>query len=210
MRVRYTLSEGDYLEARAKHRGFWAKLLPVAGWIILVPYIIFVLIALVLRIFAHVTFAGTSGMYSISAGPIVLGLCMVFGQKLLDQASFRQDERLRNEVEADISDSEICISIPTTISKYTWAAFTRYVESKNLFLLYETRRTFNVIPKRAFSQSDCEAFRSLLREKLGSASAQRRSVSFIEAIAYALPLALVIMLLVKVILHIPHDPVLPK
>jgi hypothetical protein len=47
-----------------------------------------------------------------------------------------------------------------------WAAFAKFHETPNLFMLYLGSRTFKVIPKRAFSPLQLEEFRELLRRRL--------------------------------------------
>ena len=47
-----------------------------------------------------------------------------------------------------------------------WSAFSKLRETPNLFMLYMGARMFRVIPKRAFSPSQLEEARALLRTKL--------------------------------------------
>lgn len=112
--------------------------------------------------------------YSESILPILLGLFFVFGLRLRVLRSFRRDHRLQQHFEAVVSESGIDVSGPTGSSKSTWDAFIRYVESKNLFLLYQAPHAFSVFPKRAFAPGDEESFRGLLNDRLGAASAAHR------------------------------------
>jgi hypothetical protein len=102
----------------------------------------------------------------------------VFFLKLQVWLSFRRDNRLRDQFEAAISDSGIDVSSSTATSTYSWSAFTRYAETKNLFLVYQSPQAFNIFPKRSFSLREANEFRSLLDQKLGSASvADRKRIS---------------------------------
>ncbi len=48
-----------------------------------------------------------------------------------------------------------------------WSSFEKFVETPNLFLLYQTRDVVGIIPKRAFgSQEELASFRSLLGSKV--------------------------------------------
>lgn len=48
-----------------------------------------------------------------------------------------------------------------------WQLYIKAVETKNLFMLYQAKALFNMIPKRAFSSDEqVEEFRELLRTKI--------------------------------------------
>ena len=158
MRVAYKLSENDLLEAQSKHGGVWSKAIWVWGLIL---------------ILAGLGSIATK-QYASAVLPILLGVFFLFGLGLRVRRSFRQDNRLQEQFEVVISQSGIDVSSPTRSSKYAWSAFTRFVESKNLFLVYQAPKVFNVFPKRAFTPGDVESFRSLLSEQLGAASAAHR------------------------------------
>jgi hypothetical protein len=49
-----------------------------------------------------------------------------------------------------------------------WAAFVKFHETSNLFMLYLSGSTFKVIPKRAFSALQLEEFRELLHRRLSA------------------------------------------
>ena len=116
--------------------------------------------------------------YSDVVLPLLLGMFFLFGLRMLVGRSFRRDQRLQQHFEAVVSDEGLDISSPTASTNHTWAAFTRYVESRNLFLLYQAPQVFNVLPKRAFAEGEAEAFRGLLQEKLGAKSeAHGRKIS---------------------------------
>jgi hypothetical protein len=164
MRVAYKLGENDLIEAQGKHGGVWTKAIPRFGLLLIL-----------------------AGLGSISLNPkqnagailpILIGLFFLFGLKLSIRRSFRQDNRLQQPFEAVVSQDGIDISSTTGSSKYAWSAFTRYVESKNLFLVYQAPKVFNVFPKRAFAPGEEESFRSLLSERVGTTSvALRKTIS---------------------------------
>ena len=156
MRVAYNLSENDLLEAQRKHGGMWAKAIRVWG--------------LLLILAGLGSIALDPKQYAGAVLPILLGAFFLFGPSLLGRRAFRKDDRLQQPIEAVASESGIEVSSPTASSKYEWSAFTRYAESKNLFLVYQAPNVFNVFPKRAFALGEEESFRALLSARLGTAS----------------------------------------
>lgn len=52
-------------------------------------------------------------------------------------------------------------------SSIQWQLYTKAVETKNLFMLYQGKRLFYILPKRAFSSNEqVEEFRELVRTKI--------------------------------------------
>ncbi len=164
MRLDYDLTENDFLEAQRRHGGIRARLVQVWG--------ILLVAAAVISAISH------PHSYSAFILPLLFGFFLLFGTRLLTRSSFRRDPRLQQHFQAVISDTGIDFSNPTGSTQSTWSAFTRYVESRNLFLLYQAPHVFNVLPKRAFASGDEESFRGLLNAKLGAATgAHRRKIS---------------------------------
>ena len=50
-----------------------------------------------------------------------------------------------------------------------WPAFTKFKETKNLFMLYMGARMFRVVPKRAIPTAQVNDFRTLVKNKLPGA-----------------------------------------
>jgi len=162
VKVVYKLSEKDLREALGKNAGWWTKVTPVAGILLL---------------------AGALGSLIVDPGhpalaivPAGVGLFMIFMLRMQARQMIKRG-MLGDEIRAEISDSGIDASNSVANTKFLWGAFTRYAESKNLFLLYQ-QGTFNIYPKRAFNSEDADTFRSLLEQYLGSASkAYNRKIS---------------------------------
>jgi hypothetical protein len=163
MRFAYQLSENDLMEAQVTHGGLWARVTRVFGVILIL-----------------------AGLGSIALNPkqnagavipILVGLFFLFGLRLNIRRSFRQDNRLQQPFEAVVSRDGIDISSTTGSSKYAWNAFTSYVESKNLFLVYQAPKVFNVFPKRAFAPGEEESFRSMLTERVGTTPVAQSKIS---------------------------------
>src|SRR6267142_5313043 len=120
MRVSYTLTERDVLEAQGKHGGLWIKVLPIIGVLVLVASL--------------VSLVHNPKQFPSFVGGIVVGLFLMFFRRLQVWLSFRRDNRLQDQFGAAISDSGIDVSSSKADSKYDWSAFVRYAETKNLFL----------------------------------------------------------------------------
>ena len=188
MRVSYKLSEKDLLEAREKHGGPRIKLIPIIG-ILLVASGLGSLVP-------------SSRQFPSAAGSIAMGLFLLFFLRLQVWLSFRRDTRLQDQFEAAISDSRIDLSSSTATSTYSWSAFTRYAETKNLFLVYQSPQAFNVFPKRSFGLQEANEFRSLLDQKFGSASVAHRKRISPQTWIFLVVVALAAILLVMAIRNI--------
>ena len=188
MQITYKLNEQELLEASKSHGGVGIRVLPIVGTL--------------LAIGGLVSLMQNPKHYPSSVGPIVVGLFLMFLLRFQVRQSFRRDTRLQGQFGAAISDSGIDVSSSTATSKYTWHAFTRYVETKNLFVVYHSSRLFNIFPKHAFSREEAEAFRSLLNEKLGSASVAYRKTISPKTWAFLIVIAVSAILLVIAIRNI--------
>jgi hypothetical protein len=151
MRIEYTVSERDFVRAQRAHSAL-SVLLPVVGGLLILAGIFELVIQKNL----------TDGI-----GPLLLGVVAVSLQWLQWTYHYRQDTRLHGQYVALISNDGIEITGATAASKVNWKAFTRCTETKNLFLLYYGPRLFNIFPKGCFAAGEIDAFRSLVKEKIG-------------------------------------------
>jgi len=133
MRLDYELTENDFLEAQARHGGIRTRLVQVWG--------ILLVAAAVISAISH------PHNYSSFVLPLLFGVFLLFGTKLLTRRSYRKDPRLQQHFQAVVSDTGIDFSSPTGSTQSMWSAFTRYVESRNLFLLYQSPTCFQPSPQ---------------------------------------------------------------
>jgi len=119
-----------------------------------------------------------SGHSPLALIPFFIGAFMFSLPWLQARQMFRKGgSPLRDEVTLEISDSRLIGANLVSSSNSTWGAFTRYSESKNLFLVYRSEMLFNIVPKRAFAAGEEDAVRGLLEQHLGGASkASRRKI----------------------------------
>jgi len=152
MRFEYTLSEKDFLEAQRAHGGWSSRLLPVFGGLLMLAGII--------------TLVQDQKHMGNAVAVILIGAALAFVRRLLLSYSYRRDQRLHDHFVVTFSDEGVEVSASTGNSTYAWKAFTRYLESKNLFVLYQGTACLNIFPKNCFGSGETDAFRILVQQKL--------------------------------------------
>ncbi len=79
---------------------------------------------------------------------------------------YAKDRRLQDEFTTEISEEGVHMESPSFDANLKWGLFLRFLESDRVFLLYQTNRMFNLLPKSAFASTDIEEFRQLVRRQL--------------------------------------------
>ena len=102
-------------------------------------------------------FFGLIGAYLLYCG---------FALRRLFRKLYRNDQRFKDEVTADISEDGVHVVTPSTDSKLIWAAIIRFLESEKIFMFFYAAWTFSVVPKRAFADGELASFRELLHRKV--------------------------------------------
>ena len=104
--------------------------------------------------------------------PVVIFLAFYLGLFFLRYGNFlwrlqyKKIDSLKRESTVEINDEGITASTEAARSEIKWISYTRWYESKTLFLLYQQPRLFNIYPKRAFGPGEVDEFRELLRRKI--------------------------------------------
>jgi hypothetical protein len=160
MQFEYTLSEKDFLEAQRLHGGWSTRLLPVFGGLLMLAAIF--------------NFAGDQKHAGNALAAFLIGVALAFGRRMLLSYNYRQDTRLHDPLAAKVSDEGVKVSASTGRSTHTWKSFTRYAETKSLFLLYQGPRCFAIFPKGCLASGEADAFRELVRLKLGKGDKMER------------------------------------
>jgi hypothetical protein len=74
---------------------------------------------------------------------------------------------LHHPITIEVNEEVLKIKTINSESSIQWQLYTKAVETKSLFMLYEAKMLFYMIPKRAFrSDEQVEEFRELLRTKI--------------------------------------------
>lgn len=84
----------------------------------------------------------------------------------LRRQQYEKIQSLKTENVLEISEDGITTSTAAARSELKWVCFIGYHEDKNLFLLYQQPRLFNIVPKRAFAPGEMGQFRELLKRKI--------------------------------------------
>lgn len=79
---------------------------------------------------------------------------------------FAKHPNLHGPFQVDISESGIRLESAKGIWDLRWTAYTKVMETKNLFVLYQGDCEFSLLPKEAFAPEQLSEFRELLRMKI--------------------------------------------
>ena len=181
-RLEYTLSKKDFLEAQRAHGRWASRFLPIFGGLLMLAGIF--------------TLAQDPKHLGNALAGILIGAALAFGQRILLSYRYQQDKRLHDRFSATFSEEGIEVSASTGSSKHEWKAFTRYIETKGLFLLYQGPMCMNIFPKACFGSGEADAFRNLVQQKLGNKMDRKRlspsAWIFILVVAVAFVLMLIV------------------
>lgn len=165
MQGNFTLTAGEYAEGQLAWRRHLARARTRYG----IP---------VLRIAGVLLLLG--GAYLVISGgdvfwivyDLLIGAFLVLyygpGQTWKFKREFRRARTLHSEKTVDLSDEGVRTTSSLGQGIVKWGAFSRWAETRNLYLLSVPPRIFYILPKRAFSTSDQDAIRRLLEQKIGS------------------------------------------
>lgn len=88
-------------------------------------------------------------------------------QSLQVRLWFKREPKFRDEYCLTFTPDHIHFQTASIDSTLDWSYYGRVLEGKTIFLLFYGKGLYSVIPKRCFgSESDLEAFRTLLKEKI--------------------------------------------
>jgi hypothetical protein len=152
MRIEYTLSENNLLEAQKAQLGLPSRALPFFGGLLMLSGVVMLL--------------QNPRQFGPSLAGVVIGAGLAFGFRLLVFYTYKRDKRLHDRFVATLSDDGIEVSSSAGSSKFKWDAFTRLRETKSVFLLFQGPACVNIIPKSGLSPGEDERFRKLIQEKL--------------------------------------------
>ena len=83
--------------------------------------------------------------------------------------TWKSQPSIREPITLEVAKEGLTMSSSSFQSNLKWQIYTHFIETKNLFMVYQSKQIFNVFPKRAFSNDEqIHEFRELLRTKLGN------------------------------------------
>jgi hypothetical protein len=169
MEVQYQCNMADYKEALVTHRRKPLKrkiLETLLAWALII-FGTFVFVSLGARQGAA-SLAVIITLFFLWIGYRLVVLPLWIGRDFRRHPNFVREQLLRIDEEGLHSKSEI------GQSEKKWLAYTEHRETQNLFILHLGARLFEVIPKRAFSSTQLDEFRKLLRTKLPTGTSSSR------------------------------------
>jgi YcxB-like protein len=184
MQIEYKLSEKEFLMAHNARMGWRGRFVPLFGCL--------------LGLAAIVDFVRYHPHGFTDLGVIVIGLGLALGPRWALSSAYRRDKRLHDPFVASFSDDGVKISGSTGTSTHPWSTFTKVVETKSQFLLFQGPACFNIFPKQYFGSGEAQAFRDLVGNKVSGAEKMSgkglsvRTWMFIVLIAVAFVLMLIV------------------
>jgi hypothetical protein len=168
MKIMYRISEQDFMEARdlfiANEKPWYRKasrfLLPwIAGLVLLMQVIYLVVVPH--RDTGLTVLGFLVGFYFLYCG---------FGLRRYFRRLYRKDQRFKHDFTAEISDQGIQITTPFSEGLLKWNGFIRFLESKDIFMIFMAQWNFVILPKRSFGPGEADEFRALLRRNIAPAT----------------------------------------
>lgn len=164
MKIVYRVSEQDFVGARELfianekpwYRRFSRRLLPWIGACVLVMQL-FYLIVVPHRDIGLVVIGFLVGVYLLYCGLAV---------RYYFRRSYRKDQRFKHDFTAEMSDQGIHVVTPFSDSQIKWNGFVRFLESKDIFMVFIAQWNFIVFPKRGFGPGETDEFRALLQQNV--------------------------------------------
>lgn len=157
MRLEYQISEADFMAA---YEAFWRsrKLGTKRN---LVEAFVAVLAGI-----AFVCFGQWFGYVLGGVGLVMLAFTFI--RRFLHRQAYFDSPKFVEPIVAEFKDDGIDTSSAVGESRLEWSIFESVLEADDYFLPMITKRSFSIVPKRAFaSPADEETFRELLAEKVG-------------------------------------------
>ena len=104
--------------------------------------------------------------------PLVLAAAYLYLYYFAHRLAYRKNAGLFSDIAVDVSSDGIHIITPHSESTVPWSRYQKWVESKDVFLLYVGQRTFNIIPKRVLTAEQRDLLRTMLIGNVGKAAVQ--------------------------------------
>jgi hypothetical protein len=157
MEVRYQCTADDYVEAQRAHARKSS-----GYYVLLVLGILSVLTGLTIMLRVSLG----SGLVVAFGGIFWLSWFPLFLSRWRIKRDFRKHPNLGVPCALVADGDGLKTQSNVTQSQSAWRAYSKFLESPNLFLIYPGARMFFMVPKRAFSSVELEEFRRLLHQNL--------------------------------------------
>jgi YcxB-like protein len=158
MEVTYQCTVRDYVEAQS------AVIKGSAGYRVLIVVAIFFLFLAAYELYYKTVFDAVPALLMSTAW---LGWAFA-GVRWWAKRDFAKHPNLRKEYTLSADEGGLRLKTDISDGSGSWAVYTKSRETPSLFLLFCGARIFSMIPKRAFSPSQLEIFRDLVRRSVPS------------------------------------------
>ena len=165
MHLRFEYTFKDYLEANRRH-SISTRIMNIV-WFIVAPFMILGFILLAIGELKQIPNNPSSTVIAYLPVLAFFFLMSPWGFRLITYIRWKGQPTLQGLMIYEITEDEVTVITKNSKSEIGWETFTKFKESKNLFMLYSGRQLFHLIPKRAFrDESEETAFRKLAQEKV--------------------------------------------
>ena len=123
------------------------------------------------------------GLVALITGPVVFGLAVItigglwFFGPMIRRSNVNRHFRTRTDqdvkVEWFIDEEGVTIRTPNADSSCRWSNYTKFIENREIYLLYMNNKMFHVAPKVAFAPEDLDEFAQIVRSKIGSGPSKK-------------------------------------
>ena len=82
---------------------------------------------------------------------------------------WKQNAHMHHPIASEVTEAGLSLDTLSLSSQVNWQLFIKFMETPNLFVLYQSPQLFSIFPKRAFaSAAQIDEFRSLLQTQIRS------------------------------------------
>ncbi|KAA3643040.1 MAG: YcxB family protein [Chloroflexi bacterium] len=114
------------------------------------------------------------------AGSYILGRIIFIPNRA--KRIFKQQKELQAPIEMEFTESAFSAVNEFGASSHPWNTFTRWLENKDVFLLYHSDTLYSIIPKRMLTTEQSDLVRQYLKENIQETSQRSRLGCIIWAV----------------------------
>jgi len=116
--------------------------------------------------------------------PGVIGILLLFLDRWSAYLFRKKHPECLDEIQMTITANGLESLSVHSQSRTSWADYIRWMESRNLFLIFQSEIAAVALPKRAFDLTQIASLRSLLQDKVGQGKTQGTKNSLIKIVVF--------------------------
>lgn len=170
LKFEYRLTKQDLLEANYWH---FRSSRTLYLWLWLLSILVLLSGIAVLVLFAR------NGVLNLVPGLVIIMIATslnpepqinIFQRQLIGNI-WKQNVNLHHSIAVEVTEAGLMLTRPNATSRMNWQVFSKFLETPNLFLTYQSPQLFNIFPKRVFvNPVQTDEFRSLLQTHIQNRS----------------------------------------